>query len=226
MRILAFNRWALQDRVTTEPLDKGYCGIALGPDSKEGLAIVEGFPLQAGRILPMRSNKYTIERIRPWDVKISVADELVHDTSLDCIDFLSVIVFEDPSEMGASVMRPNHNYFARQVVANADPDVLTLVLSAPFVGRRMASITFHSADLGATFGYLVKGVRYQYSSRAIVRYDGPTAAAQTLDQNGSYTLYIGGMDNAEEWDALEVYVFDYTGHLDIDLDPIGEIGAF
>lgn len=325
MRILTFPAWNEQPVVTTPPLDKGYCGIAIGPDSAEGLVLCEGFPLQGGRVLPIRERKYRLEHIRPLDPRIVVvgvaaaidltgthhatltwhavgvdgnavtidfqtggtgtgdlenagshytfnyesgvttmgdfvaaaagifvvtgdtpADVLTdpgdsqgpldlvggidpsdtHDPGLDCIQNLSVIVFEDPAEMGSAIPRPNLNFFSTLVVTEETEAVPQLALSIPFVGRRQCAITFHSDDLASTFGFLVKGVRYQYSAKKIVRYDGPTAATQALDENNSYSIDIGGTDSAELWDALEVYLFSASGTIDVDADTVGEIGAW
>lgn len=225
MRILTFPAWSTEPRVTTPPLDKGYCGIAIGPDSAEGLALCEGFPLQAGRVLPIRERKYTIEHVRPTNPRMLVADVDTHDPSLDCIQTLSVIVFEDPSEMGAHVMRPNLNFSATKLLVEG-AGIPQLALSVPFVGRRQCAVTFYSPNLVGNFGFLVRGVRYQYSARKVVKYNGATAAAQALDENGTFSIEIGGMDNAELWDVLEIYLMSATATFDIDADTVGEIGAY
>lgn len=218
MQIQPFPKWAAQTQVQTDPGPRGkWAGIAIAPGSDEGLVLVDDLLLPAGRIHPFVNGRYTVKRVRPNGAQLG-------DQSLDCIATLSLMLFEHPSELGAEVARPAQRYS----VHNQTRAGLTLYLSAPFVGRRQAKIFISSPDLGAgVFGYKVKGVSYHDGARIVKRYTGPTNAAATLDENGTLALYVGGEDNAEEWDALEVYInrIGTGAHFDVDVDTIGELGA-
>lgn len=215
MRIVSRADWHTLKRVVTDPTptEDGWCGIAIGPDSDEGRVLVEGFPLQAGRTLPLRANKYSVQRVRPR------ASELQNAEALSCINTLSLILFSHPGEMGAHVARPNGQYSVREFVPGM---VAAPALTFPFVGRRQALIVLQSPDLGVgTFTYDVVGVRYQYSSRSIVRFNLKTETGINLSTNGTYAFYIGC---DEQWDAIEVTVRNNTATWNIDAEPSGETG--
>lgn len=215
MRIDSWPDWHTQKRVLTEPTPSGdgWCGIAIGPDSDEARILVDGFPLQAGRTLPLRANKYSIQRVRPR------ASELVNAEALSCINTLSLVLFAHPGELGAHVARPNGQYSVRDWVT---PNVAVPALTFPFVGRKQALVVLQSPDLGVgTFTYDVIGVRYQYSSRSIVRFVLKTAAGVNLSTNGTYAFYIGC---DEQWDAIEITVRQNAATWNIDAEPSGETG--
>lgn len=215
MRIQGFSAWNAQPQVTSDPHQSAWAGIAIGPGSDEGLVLIDGVPLQAGRVHPVRQSRYTVKHVRP-------IGEQSGDQSLDCIKGLNLILFEHAAELGCEIARPNQSYSVRDFVSSEE----TLALSVPFVGRRQALFMLTSPDLGvASFGYKIKGVRWQYSSRSVQRYTGPVDATANLDENGSLALYVGGEDNAEEWDALELYLDTDGSTFNVDVDTIGEIGA-
>ena len=230
MRIDVIPNWATALRATTEPAEGPFCGIAIGPSSLEAIVRVGDFTLQAGRVLPLRSDKYQITKIRPLSEQFSGGT----DTALDVISHLEVILFTDPGELGAVIPRANGRTFVRALTPTGELNI-TLPFRVPYVGRRQALFVIHSDDLGAgTFDYKIEGVRYQDSTRTLVRYPQGTHAGVTLSADGTYAFYIGGMDNAEVWDVLELTLFNVgnadpgpgLAHFDIDAETFGEIGAY
>lgn len=226
MRIDHFGDWHRTGRLQTDPADnpsKNYAGIAIGPGA-EGKVLVDGVLLQAGRVHPVRQNKYTIEKVRPLT---PVAGFPTEDFALDSINDLSLIVFEDPCELGACIARPNGIY--GDTIANSSGEGPTLVLRYPFVGRRNSLVVLYSPNLGAgAFDLNVQGGRWQNAAGKIVRYPLHVAAAVHLDPtDDTYAFYIGGFDNEECWDFIEVFIDDGGGFAwKSEAETIGEIGAW
>ncbi len=218
MQVLTFQAWASQLKATTEPSGSDWCGIAIGPGSDEGRVLVDGHLLQSGRVLPLRSKRYAIQGVRPAGI-----------TALAPIAQLQVILFADPAAMACEVARPNLAYYTRAFQATAGK---LLAASAPYVGRRQALFTIASSNLVGAFAYEVVGVRYQYSRRDVVRVALHTEPAATMTAEGTYAFYLGGTDDAEDWDVLELYItgggtssMGVFAKYDTDIETIGEIGA-
>lgn len=222
--------WSKQLQVQTDPhpANMPWAGIAIGPGSDEGLVLVDGVPLQAGRIHPIQQARYTVKHIRP----ILLLDDDGND-QLASIAGLNLILFEQAAELGCEVSRPNQTYYTTKAVQPAVDD-FHLALSVPFVGRRQALFFLQSPDIGANAfgGYRVDGVRYCRSTTAIERYPLHEATTVNMSEDGTLAFYIGGTDNAENWDALELSIkgFQLTdpnalATFNVDVDTIGEIGA-
>lgn len=222
MRIVVHPSWSDVLRWVIPPSEGAvYCGIAIGPGSDEGIVRVNDFPLQAGRVLPLQSDKYTITKVRPLKSQIVTGV----DTGLDCIQSLELILFTNPGELGATIPRADGYFFAPNFLASG---ALAPVLSVPFVGRRQALFTISSQDLGAgTFSYTIYGVKYDRTSNRIFRYPLHVATLVTLSTSRTYAFYIGGMDNAEIWDALDLRLGVANGfNFAVGCQTLGEDGAY
>jgi len=217
VQIEDFPEWHLTTVQKTKPIDRDWLGIAIAPGSDEGLILVDDVPLQAGRVLPLRSSAYKLGKVRPGNDRVG----------LEAIRTLSVMLFEHASEMACEVARPNGLYDVTYDTAApiAGPHSLAnRAIAVPYVGRRQALFVITSETIGGgAFSYSVKGVRYQRSSNDVERYVLHADAAATLSADETLAFYIGGTDNAEAWDILELYILT-AGVWSIDVDTIGELG--
>lgn len=221
MKFQSFSDWGKTRCVQTDPSETEFVGIAIGPNSDEGLVLVGDIPLQAGRVLPLRSKKYGIERARPLDIT-DTANPGPTGSKLASLRTLSLLMFEDVAELGGNYDRADGVYDATNIVIAGN--ATTLALAVPFVGRREALFVVTSETIGANpFSYSVKGARYMRSSGEIERYVLHADANATLSADETLAFYVGGNDNAEKWDQLELYI-STTGTWAIDADTIGELG--
>jgi hypothetical protein len=213
-----FPDWGGNAARTTKTAESSFVGIAIGSGSDEGLILVDDIPLQAGRILPLRGARYKLSKVRPGNDQVG----------LEPIRTLSLMLFEHPSELACQVARSNGSYDAIYDSAAfvAGPhSLVNRAIQVPFVGRREALFVITSETIGAgAFSYTVKGVRWQRSSGAVERYVLHTDPAATLSADETLAFYVGGDDNAELWDCLELYIAT-AGVWSVDAETIGELGA-
>ena len=216
MRLFTFDQWATLGSVATEPGD--FVGIAIGPESDESTVRVNGALLQAGRVLPMRASSYTIARER-----IDYINPFANGI-LGSIARLQVMAFECPSELAVDVARPNGVYSAQASIPNGG--VATTLVTVPFRGRRQAFFDIVGPADGTELTYSVIAYRWM---RALGALRQKTLKTDTvlLDADLSYAFYIGGDDNAENWDALRVMITNNSAGAitwAVDVETIGEIG--
>lgn len=227
MRIMHAPNWATAGVSKSEPADdprREYCGIAIAPSSTEGKILVDGVPLQSGRVLPIRQATYSIDRVRPVNIGNKTGSDAPvagTDSALNCISDLSYILFEDPAELGCNVRRGNQVY-SNDFTTDGEGAAKFVV---PFVGREMALFSLQSTAEGAAlFSYSVVGVRYQTAGRQLVRWVLKNEINVQLDQTYfTYAFYI----EDESWDALEFYISEPTHNVawHADVETIGDIGA-
>ena len=209
MKLQRWENWNVLGRVSTA--GGNFAGIAIGPDSEEGLVRVNGVLLQAGRVLPLPiSGAYVIERVI-GNVKLR-DDEDRSGEHPESVKRLEVLLFECKSELGTEVARPNHQHYAR-----GDSPILTV----PFTGRRQAQVvaTLHSGEWSG----MVISARYWSQGAGAMR-------TITLPNPGtvgpSMAFYIGGTNEAENWHELRFAMTTAGGSsLSVDVETIGEIGV-
>ena len=177
-----------------------YAGIALGPESEEGVVRVNGALLQAGRVLPLTATSYQIERVLGRVLGADPGDP----HALPSVGRLEVLLFESPHELGACVARANGRHEASVVVAS---DVVwTEVVRVPFAGRRAALLALVAAAPGAgSHAARVVGRRFSVSRQVVEEFllveDEPfSPSADRL------ALVLGGTDEAELYHELVVYM--------------------
>ena len=213
MRIFTVNNWNdLNEAVT----DSGcFVGVAIGPDSDEGVVKVNGVTLAGGRALPLKAKNYVVERLRSGGV---------HKPTLQ------LMLFEHLEELACNVARPNRRYTAH------DTQGVGLIkrLNIPFTNRKHAQITITAYDGG---GESAAGLvtRYMVQGSCGPTYEGigglPTGNTfEIVDEVVSDTtisFHIGGTDHAEMYDYLAIWA-DHDASADglsIIAEVSGELGV-
>jgi hypothetical protein len=236
MRLEVIPQWGTLDKTASDrqrELEAGreFVGIAIAPGSEESVIDVEGVGrLQSGRILPLRDKSYSIRRVRPRSAAIP-------------INRLELMLFEHEAEMGEAPARANQTYtYATTLVHGAATDKTFVV---PFAGRQKAQFTlWTSSATPPNFVYYVVGLRWQYSLGLIVPVllktevnppfvsigggaGGPGGLSLPASKT-TYSFYVGGTDNAENWDALWFLMNNTDGAADyivgIDAEVSGDSG--
>lgn len=193
--------WNGRAAVSTQAPSNRECpfyGIAIGPNSDEGLVDLGDVILQAGRVHRAREGTYQVKKVRGV-----VAD-------FNAIANLQVLLFESESEANAyaGTSRPNKDYSGAFSSAATLPAFGSPQLAIPFTGRRSARVALTATGLGTnSFSYEVLGVRWSEQAAAVQRV--PLTLQTSVDTDptlNTYAFYIGGTDNGEAWDLLELYV--------------------
>lgn len=211
MYVQNFNGWnaatAVNASQATDAAPPGcqWAGIAIGPQSDEGQVLVGGTVLQAGRVLPLAANRYQITRVR--GASVSNVDGLA------TIDLCQLLLFHTPLEFALpSLVRPNKTFESASFTSGITDPAGAIHLQFPFVGRRAMKIDFQTAGLGGdTWQYQVVGTRYNnvlgkptaFQLKSQTGLLDPTA---NYGSTGMYSIYIGGTNDAEVWDAITVYL--------------------
>jgi len=221
VRVFNFENWLEQPSASTEA--GHYYGIAIGSDSHESTVRANGALLQAGRALPLRSagGAYTLQRER---IPASVGNV----GGIPAITRLQVFCYECESELAgaASCNRPDlETSITAAVPATGNPVIIQTV---PFRGRRAALVVLTSGGF-ASVTYSIRGYRWSTALRAAKRVELKSEASVAFQPDGTYAFYIGGTDNAECWDALELAITQAVGTgqqtYTADIACIGEIGT-
>ncbi len=236
MKLQTFDQWGDQNRVVTDDSDSCHTwyGIAIGPDSDDGIVLVDGHTLQGGRVLPLRQSRYSLQRTVPFDVGAG-AEITGAGARLRNIRQLQVALLEDPSELAVEYARPNGHYsgYASQASDVSEPSppgipVITPIpplvkrFHVPFTGRRQMHAVI-SAYTANPWDYTVKGWSWSPSIKGLVAIELASASA-LVDQFVSF--YIGGTNEAERWDIITIDVAGDSAELFyFDVETIGEIGA-
>lgn len=217
MKVFSCDTWAELSRWSTDAGD--FHGLAIGPESEEGIVRVGELVLQAGRVLALASSggPYTFTRYR------------VPRSTFAEISRLQIVAYECQAELAAEVARPTITYsssIAGVDVAASAWDTVQTVLDVPFVGRRQALLALYNSDV-SKIGVKILGRRYNRAKRAVETRE--LASSAPGDYSGTtIALYVGGTDTAEAWDALRIQAGN-TGAADAvvyaDVECIGEIGA-
>jgi hypothetical protein len=218
MRVFNFEQWVTQPTAATE--SGGFVGVAIGPDSHESTVRVNDVLLQAGRVLPLRTDggAYRLSRERIPESNVSNVG------GVPSIVRLQLLAFECPSELVANLPRPTVAYSAQSTApATGNP---TRVLTVPFRGRRPAQILLSGSP--ATVTYQVKGLRYSPLLKASKELLLKAEADVAMSADGTYGFNIGGTDHEESWDALAIELTTAVGApvptWTVDVDVIGESG--
>lgn len=229
MQIFDEPRWYEQSSVTTGGLRAScgrWCGVAIGPDSDEGVVVVNGRRLQAGRVLPLAAEQYTVERVRPSSVLTEIAR-------------LQLLLFEDPAELACEVARPNGQYGGYSAQGEDG-----LELTVPFVGRAGARLVLRGGVPGGfvpepgTFAVKLYGQRYSAALGGVHEFALLTCEAElgtvAFTALGFYdpfaTLVINSVAPQQAvpevgaWDALRLSVIG-TGRVSVDVETYGELGV-
>lgn len=239
MRIAPWENYAFSNEwVTPEPAPgKCWHGIAIGPDSDEGVVLVDGHKLQAGRVLPLRSSgAYKLTRATgkapPTLADLSEITYLLH------VRRCQVMLFESPEELAVEVARPNGEYSSRAAQGNV-AGILTLaggagvetrVLTIPFVGRRQALVRLFMVASTQEHPVRVAGRRWDPVTDAVVE---TTLVESTTTSTGgapsTFSYVVGGTNEAESYHELVAYVAEHAAALGAtcygDGESIGEIGV-
>lgn len=207
--------WAVVGKHTTAPAVGGcpWAGIAIGPESDEGLVRVNGVLLQAGRVLPLRSSSYTVERV--------LGDA---GAPLATVARLQLLLFEHASELGADVSRPNGLYGARDAAAASDT-VYAQVARVPFVGRRQARVNIlaSAAPASGSHQYQIIGRAYSPTTRTVTEH--VLSEDNAFEESDRASFYVGGTNEGEVWHELSFLVVTGDGvaiTCDVDVETIGE----
>lgn len=234
MQIITVDTWDnLREFVTSSQMDQlgarscPWAGIAIGPESHEAVVRVNGYLLQAGRVLALRAQDYRIERV----IGRGSVDG---DDDLDSpIQQLQLVLFECAEELATEVARPNGRFVNEPTDADADPIAAAIdnadfaeVLSVPFGGRRHCMFLVTDVALSEQVGYRVTGRRWSAARgewESVVLAE--VLAADAVDM--PLAVHVGGTDNEECWDilSLELVAAASAGGVLAQADTIGEIGA-
>lgn len=215
MRLYTVPDWI--GRFTVETPEASACspwlGIAIGPGSDEGAVLVDGVPLQAGRILPLRSSKYTISK-RYAHANGGAVDDM------QSIAKLVLMLFEHPSELSVNVARPNARFRQRTALASNS-------LHVPFVGRRQLCVRIQWGEGSAeTCSYQVYGRSYSEAAEQVTSTTLADESAVAADDGGGVTFYIGGTNEAECFEEIEIAAQTSGADLPhIEAEVIGELGV-
>ena len=227
MRLVNFEQWFNANRVNTPTVDDGsghdkvWAGIAIGPDSKEARVVVDNHTLQAGYVLPMQATTYGIQRFRPNDANLTIFKP--------ALGYLQVALLE-PCELGFDFARPPYVDPGVQMVFAAAGQVQAYF---PFAGRRAAKFFITGDQVNNNWSYSVVGYSWSYAQAGFLP-PGFAALPKTLKaeaapqaESGAYAFYIGGTDNGECWDVLQLVVTttDAAAHkIYVDYEAYGELG--
>lgn len=207
MKIQTINGWnAMKSNKSLANACGSWKGIAIGPESEEGRVLVDGHILQSGRILPLSSSQYTLER------EYALSTEL----GPDAITKLQVMLFDSVGELVVPVARPNHRFRAYHLGTG----VHTSVLTVPYVGRRQAMFAFSP---NTTL------LRYEVIGR-IIQTNGDFIDITLVDVSGAFAtpfaIYVGGTNEAENYHTLQLKLqMTNTEEIDVVCETIGEIGT-
>lgn len=233
MRVERFPEWGQQDKTTTTlTRDDGsnWIGCAIGPQSDESRVYVDGVLLQGGRVVPVEGRTLTITRVRPRFSSLPIQN-------------LELALLEDARELTVETSRPDGLYSTTLNIPDTNYDQLV----APFCGRRMAKVTIMTTDTGGAvqpvFDYWIYGLQWLATLNKVVpvllKTETPTMTKvfnPPFTPGGvapppsfwTYSFYVGGIDNAEQWDALDIIIHNRAGEQHsyaIDISTIGEMGA-
>jgi hypothetical protein len=230
MKIITIENWYELTRTETrshaDQIGSVACpfvGVAIGPESDEARVRVNGKLLQAGRVIALREENYTIERVTGSPGSIAG----------DAIWKLELILFECVEELACEVARPNHRYPGAHnleqgtLAINNTPDGSGNPLSKayfPFVGRRHLFVTIDDVDTAGDIDYRVVGYRWSDVAQAFREYEiVPTVA----DQPMPIAFHIGGTNEEEIYDVISVDVMKSTagtGNVVVEAEAVGELG--
>jgi hypothetical protein len=190
-----------------------YAGIAIGPESDEGLVRVNGVLLQAGRVLPLPATSYTVERV------LGSAG-----APLATVAQLQLLLFEHPGELGVDVSRPNGLYGVKDAAAVSDT-VYAQVARVPFIGRRQARVNIlaSAAPASGTHKYKIIGRSYSVTTRTVTEHE--LAVDEAFEASDRASFYVGGTNESESWHELSFLVVTGDGAAitcDVDVETIGE----
>jgi hypothetical protein len=207
VRIVSFPDWFSRANVEASAPqgDCAYYGIAIGPDSDEGIVNVNGYTLQAGHPLALRSTRYTISNVRP------VFSPAIPIAAVKAIAQLQIMLFESPEELAIGLAgRPDRPYNSGLV--NPGTTLATAgQLFVPFVGRKrcLVQLIFNggAGGPGVPINYSASGFRYSPDRgfpEALTTL--VTVTNVTSDSNpgtGTIAFYIEN----EIWEALWINVW-------------------
>jgi len=186
-----------------------YYGIAIGPDSDEGLVVVNGVTLQAGKVLPIKAARYTVTNVRPsYDPNGGAGGRGVNRSELALFKQLQLVVLESPAELAlASWGRANREY-SSGLLDPTEAQSIFGTFMVPFVGRKRCrfQLTFNGFDAGAPgvpINYLVTGWRWAPTERTFNESVLATVSNVTSDAEGTIAFYIEN----ELWDVLKLFVW-------------------
>lgn len=236
MRVIPFPDWDTRDVARTDRRrdpgpggEREFIGVAIGPRSDESVVEVDGFELQAGRVLALSARDYTIKRVRPRSGFIPVKH-------------LELVCFEHPGELATETARPNRRYSGNATILDTQFGSVTV----PFCGRREAKIMIttnpNGGNTAPVFDYEVIGFSWIDSLGTAMPWGmrnevAPVLQRPSLTQAGGvltpgglyeYSFYTGGTDNGEAWDSLMVRIHNRAGETHqyfVDVVTIGEMGA-
>ena len=201
------------------PRAEEYHAIAIGPKSLGDSVLIDGRVLRAGQVMPIDGARgVPFDQFRGYRTGTGYNPYLATNEVIDHVEILAWKHGEVPVSFGRS---PVVAYLSR---AYSDETAAAAVaLRIPFQGHRMAKIAVWGVPgagaLTATF--TVYGVMYRprpmiaaasddtlYSlAQAAQAVPGAVGAGNALASGIAPTVgYIGGTDNAELWDELEVWV--------------------
>ena len=212
MKIFTVDNWQDQARANTpvSPASCPYVGIAIGPASEEALVRVNGVLLQAGRVLPLVSGQYTIDRENNpppggsgW---------------FQSITRLQLMLFEHRDELAAEVARPN-GYHTAQITSAGS---LASVIVVPTIGRRQVHFSIgHTGDISRVVVTGTRVGRLGVAPHQVVIVDDSTARPA----GDPFSFYVGGTNEAENWVEMELEVNSTAGLTQAQVETIGEIGC-
>lgn len=236
MRMCNIDRWPYANTVRTDNTNAGagkFCGIAIGPNSDEGYIEVDGYPLQAGRVLPLRTvDGYSIKRMT------GVAPINTDDTgtvqNLLAVRRLTLMLFECPEELACEVARANGRYTTRSTnpagIATGGIGVYSRILTFPAVGRRQAIITTRMVVSDLAHAYRIIGRRYNAAAGVVLEFVLVDTTMTAVGGTPSLARdIVGGNDLAESYDEYAVDVAGIgaqpTAAATCEAETIGEIGV-
>ena len=224
-----------------------FVGIAIGPNSEESLVEIDGFGiLQAGRVLAVRSKVYRIKRVRPLD---ALGGGTGFAANVLPINRLQLQLFETEAELAAGATARANRDYQSAVLINAGASNRAAIV-VPFCGHRQAQFVINSVLSPAT-PFTLWGLKYSYASALVNGSAAPVVPVVTAYalKTGNLTwsaafpggnfpiappanyctaaFYLGGTDNAEDWDALCLDLTNGSGNARtyiIDARVIGDIG--
>lgn len=206
--------WASNGKHST-PQAPGSCpwaGIAIGPESDDGLVRVNGVLLQAGRVLPLRSKSYTLSRV------LGLGGELA------TVSRMQVMLFEHVNELAVDVTRANGLYGVQGAAAASDT-VYAQIARVPFIGRRQARVNIIASAAPASGDHKYKIVARSYSVTKRTVTEHVLALDEVFEQSDRASFYVGGTNEGEVWHELSILVVTGDGvaiTCDVDVETIGE----
>jgi hypothetical protein len=203
--------------------DGEWAGFAIGPDSLVDLVRIDGQMLAPGRVLPAISRKPTVEPVRGPRTGTGFNTTQANGRC-------QLIAYECGDPLIPPGPRPPYVHPGiRRFYSATDINPRELFLTLPFSGRKMAEFCIQlnsslSTPGALTYTAYVLGLRYL--PRASALFDPSQEPHQTLVAtvnctapgfdafNGigySTTFYVGGVDSAEGYDELQLFMETSVG---------------